>query len=244
MAWAYDAASGSWKQGNTGTVGTAQMPKFSFDAGGQPIPTGDVFAKTGKGLGGNSAAIENIVGYGTANANYLNQEENARINRATGMVNAGTAAAQNPLLSQEQIDTQFGRGADAAAPNYLNQMQNLRDSLGGAGISGGQYGAAMASNYGLQRMGQVTDARRTTMLDAIKTNAGLRAQNFQTTLAQAAQNQTAPSMVNQDWIGQMLGMRQNMMGQDMAAKVAKGASTSALIGGGLGALGSFAGLLA
>jgi hypothetical protein len=222
-------------------VGSQKAPLWTLGPGGQPIPSGTTFDKVGKGSGAYDWSINNIIKYGTANVGYLQGEENRRQDMATGIVSGASAAAQNPLLTQEQIDSQFGAGADAAAPNYLNQMQNLRDSLGGAGISGGQYGAAMASNYGLQRMGQVTDARRSTMLDSIRMNAALKAQNFQTSLAEAAQVGKGPSMLGQDWIGQMLGLRLNQYGAAESKQAAEKASNAAMIGGALGGFGSLAG---
>lgn len=191
---------------------------------------------------------EKLLGLGTQYADALTNVENQRGARAEQIIGDAVNAANKPSMTQEQIDNEFGAGADAAGKDYLKQMDALRSYIGGAGVTGGGVAAGLAQQFELARLGQVTDTRRSLMVEKAKMDAADRVRNFNNTLVLAQQVQRSPSMIGMDWIQNVLGYRNNQLAvekqeaaADEANKTARKAGQWQAVGSVLGGLGGLFG---
>lgn len=213
----------------------------------RPRLTTDILKPTsGGGSFGFNESISELIQYGGRMADYAADKEEGAWAEQKDVVGRGMAEANKPTLTQADIDNMLGDQIDATGGQYLDNMNNLRDYLGAAGITGGGIGAAMAQQYAQARSGQVMDARRSTMIEKAKMDAADRARNFQNTLAYASTIK-GPSMIGMDWLQNVLELRLAQKGlrvQEKSAKnAAKAAQTGGIISGIGGVLGGIIGAL-
>lgn len=182
----------------------------------------------------------------------LANEEEKRGARAEDVVEAATQAANVPTLDENAIGLAFGQDVDATAPEFLGNMRSLRDYIGGAGITGGGAAQALATQFEMGRLGQVTDAKRSLFLEKAQTDTLDRVRNFQNQMALATQIQRPVAMQWSDQLQDLTGVRLAQEGlesaEDQAAISAKAtkdagkkSQTGSIIGGALGAIGGLLG---
>lgn len=209
------------------------------DVSKRPLLTTDILKPaSSKGEFTLGDSVNELIQYGGKMADYAAGKEESAWAEQSSVVKAGMDAANKPTLTQADIENMLGQKIDATGGQYRDGMNSLRDYLGGAGITGGGIGAALAQQYALARTGQVMDARRSTMIEKATMDAQDRARNFQNTLAYASTIK-GPSMIGMDWLQNVLELRLNqgaIMAQKDAAKTAANASKQAGIMSGIGGL--------
>ena len=206
------------------------MPRFDKDEffdepGGRPLGTTgldpDIFRQKQTGGDDLAQAIEDLIGGGTPYILGLEQEENRRHGEQTDVIRRALEKSSGPAFSQSDMDSAYGRNADEASGSYLRNIDNLTDILGGSGITGGGYGAALAANYDLARVGQILSANRSTQLEAVKMNSAKKMQDFNNTLALAQSVGQSPSMLGADWLQNILDVRFNQKHANDADKASR-----------------------
>lgn len=155
------------------------------------------------------------------------------------IVKQSVEGANVPTMTDAQINAAFGMKADEASREYLSGLSALRSYLGGAGITGGGHAAGLASQYGLARQGQMTDARRGLFLERVKQDALDRQRNLQNRLVYAQVVGREPSTVWADFLSNITEVRLMERGQalaDKASERAADASEQAGLMSGIGGL--------
>lgn len=211
--------------------GTASNPfGLPTDPGLDP----DIFAQ--KQTGGNDLAksIEDIIKGGTPYVLGLERKENEGNAKAEDIIRSALGRSAGPAVSQQDIDNAVGQGADEAGKQYLQNIGNLSDTLGGAGITGGGLPAALYQQYQLARVGQIGDTRRAAYLDAAKQNTLKKQMDFQNTMAFANQTAQGPSMIGADWLNNILGLRLEQNATNRADEAAKRAAKASKNAGWMG----------
>lgn len=209
------------------TTGVPIVPKEVFQTDSE-IPWNDLRY---------DRSVDKIVGAGSQYAFGLADVEEQRGQRAEDLVRGALNETDKPSMSQGDIDRMFGAEADRASSSFIENIGALRDMLGGAGITGGGLPAALASQMELTRQGQITDARRSLMIEKSKMDAADRMRKFNNSLTLAQIVARSPSAVGLDWLNQILQLRLSqgaLERQDHAAteaaKAAGKAGTMSMIG--------------
>lgn len=207
--------------------GRPVIPDIQTDANGFPLlPTGAFKEDTNVPWADRRMdySIEKIIGAGGQMAAGLDKVVEGRGRAMEDTIRNALGPASAPTLKQSDIDNQFGMAADATGQQHMDRMANLRSWLGEAGITGGGIGPAMAQQYELARMGQITDARRSLMVTKAQTDAADRMRNFQNQLTYANAQNRDPSMIGMDWLMNVLELR---LGQQAVEKQDRAARESA-----------------
>lgn len=211
----------------------ANIPKIQKDANGFPLlPTGAFQEDTDVPWRDKryELSIDKIMGAGSQMAAGLDQVVEGRGRAMEDTIRQALGPASAPTMTQADIDNQFGMGADAAGKAHMERMNDLRSWLGEAGVTGGGLGPALAQQYELARMGQITDAKRSLYVAKAQSDAADRMRNFQNTLVYANAQNRDPSMIGMEWLQNSLELRlgqQAVEKQDRAAREAAKASKKA-----------------
>lgn len=219
------------------------IPKIGTTPGGMPVLPSDVYNLDTDVPWRDKQyelSIEKILGAGAQQAGALDKVVESRGQAAEDLVRKSLAETSGPAMSQQDQDLAFGAAADRVGQGFNDDMANLRNYLGGSGITGGGYAAGLASQYQLSRMGQITDARRGLALEAAKMNTAKKMADFNNTLSLASIVNRDPSMLGMDWTQNILDLRLQQQGaekQDRAAREQAKAAKKAGQMQGLGALG-------
>lgn len=161
-------------------------------------------------------------------ADLLRQQFSSFLGRDTGM-------------GDDQIGTMFAREMDAAGRMQKDDMRFLRENLGGAGITGGGLAAGLASQIQMQRMAQITGAKRDLKIARMERDAQAALENINAAFGVAGYLNQTPSLLGADAAGNLLGLAVTRESDLRGTQAAKKASQSGLVGGliqgGLTALG-------
>lgn len=179
---------------------------------------------------------EGLGGAGDEAMRLQNQAESSK-GGATSFLQDAFQQASAPSITDAQISNLFGQQSDQAGKQFLSNMGNLRSYLGGMGVTGGGLAGGLASGVEMQRLGQVTDAKRGLMIEKARSDALDKARNFANAQSVAGAMGRDPSTFYMDYLSDALGIRLGQSGIEAQlaaakaqAKAAKGAGKAS--GGG------------
>lgn len=188
--------------------------------------------------------VNRLMGAGGQEAHRLNTEEEARGQRMEDTVKKALPDANAPTMTDESIRTALTDKSDEAARRTNQSMAMLRSQLGSAGVIGGGRAAGMAGGIELQRQGQIIDATRALYLEKTKQDALDRARNFQNQLIYANAQNRPVSMIDMDWLQNILELRLGQQGTEAQRSAAKDAAKASENAGKWSLAGNVAGAFA
>lgn len=183
--------------------------------------------------------------YGLNLAEQLAKEEDANTAKTRdflmGSRNKNQAAMEASLGTASQM---FGKYADQASGNALNQFRGLSDYLGGAGITGGGLAAGLGAQIDLQRQGQISEGMRDISIREGERRGQMASDMFLQDLSLAPYLNQSPSMLLLDETNSLaaamqestLGWGQINASKEIAARASKDAKKNMWGSIGAGAL--------
>lgn len=183
--------------------------------------------------------INKTLGAGYGEAQRVGAEAESRGAKAEQTMTDAYNASKRPSLSMEDINRLLTESGDASAKSFLGNIGSLRSYLGGAGITGGGLAGGLATGAELQRLGQITDAKRGLMIEKARLDAQDLARNFNNAQSLATfQNRPVDTTV-MDFLGDVTGIRlgqQGVLAELSAAKDQASASRSSGLLQGIGGI--------
>lgn len=233
-------------------VGESLRPMLEEWAAGGPISPGDI----GQGLaqarhagnpgdGHNQAqvALDAALEATLVDAARIGAEEDRRFSEQSAFLGQEFAQANVPTITDATIQRLFGQGIDRAQDDASQAMANVREHLGASGIGGGA-AAGLFSSVELERLGQITGAKRGTQIFKAEMDRQDRLDRYDRALGLASFRNQSPSTFFSDALASLTDLRFSQLGieaQDKAARRAAKAQTMAgigsIAGAGLSALG-------
>lgn len=179
--------------------------------------------------------VGGAIGLAGEEARNVTNEENRRFFEQSDFLGQEFDNANKPTFSQGDIERFFGSALDRIGGDTAQLQSNVRESLGQSGVRGGE-AAGLSAAVELQRLGQITGARRD--LEVFKANADRQdaIDRWGRSLGLASYRSQSPSTFFSDFASSNVNTQLALYGidkQDEAAKRAADASESA------GALGLF-----
>ena len=176
----------------------------------------------------------------------LEAEENRRHDAALGRLEAGLSETDGRFESimRGLEGDLFSRQADRIQETSSANLSGLRSALGQSGI-GADSGTALgiASNINLDRLGQITGAKRDTALATAQQRIQFNDSRFKNIAGIAGFESQSPSLLGLDSLGFLTNLRLNQQGNEetkragqLARADAKDAATIGAIGGIVGGL--------
>lgn len=178
----------------------------------------------------------------------VRDENNANRQRAQDFLTSNFERNTRTTITEDDINRMFAAEADRISAGAETSQDFLTGFLGSAGITGGGLAAGLASNLNLERLGQVTNARRDLRIFKAQ-------QDFQDSTRNLTFGRDVASVLGRETdetglavLAEVLGVDMSVLGAEFAheaaSKAASAAEKAALIGGagqiagaGLGLLG-------
>lgn len=203
----------------------------------QPSYPGNPYEHNGDGIG------EALADAGDE-AFRIRDEEERRGQAAEDLLRNEFSNANRPTMADEDIARMFTTQADAAGRTQLDQEAGLRSAMGANGIQGGGYAQGILTSFENQRIGTVTDARRSLAISKAQSDANDRLNRFKNAQVLAAQVGRDPSVAGSDFLNDAAGIQLGRYAADRQAAAADHAADNTLLGGIIqGGLGLLAGLI-
>jgi len=184
----------------------------------------------------------------TGEAQRIRDETEGRRDERLAFLTDEQQRASQPTIQDSDINRMYGKAADTAAVDAQALMRSLREQMGQSGVSGGT-AAGIGAQVELQRLGQMTDARRDLRIYKANADAQDRINRYQRAFGIGEVIGQEPSPFMADALANLAGLRlyQQELGINgrlgvRAAEAAEGAQGEwwqQALGMGLGAVTSF-----
>lgn len=160
-------------------------------------------------------------------AQSITNQENQMNAQLRAFMGEQFSAADAPTYTQEDLEREYGRASDQAAVDSREMMRTLREHLGMAGVRGGA-AAGLGAQVELQRLGQLTGARRDLRIFKAQADAQDRIQRYQRALGYtAATSELGPSPFYADVLGSLYTSRLGQAGIERGYQAARESADAA-----------------
>ncbi len=199
-----------------------------------------------RGLGGkdrNIARAKTEIGRAgvLAEGFRVRDENEKRRQEAKKFLLASREKNLRPSITEDDINTRFAAEADRASQLANDNFDFLSSALGSAGITGGGLAAGLGTNVELERVGQVTNAKRDLAIFKAQSDAqdALRNIQFDSNIASFLADEADETGLAV--MAEILGVDMSVYGRELAHKEARDAAKAATQGAALGLVGQIAG---
>ena len=160
-------------------------------------------------------------------ARSITGQENQINARLRDFMSQQFEAADAPTYTQADLEREYGRASDQASADSQEMMRALREHLGAAGVRGGAAGA-LGAQVELQRLGQLTGARRDLRIFKAQADAQDRIQRYQRAMGYtAATSELGPSPFYADVLGSLFQAKLGQAGIERGYQAAKESAKAA-----------------
>ena len=210
------------------------------------LDAAEAASNTGVMGGATQTALDSQKGMLTAKAFDLENQENSRHQEASTFLRAAYDDNTQPTVTSGLINSMFGKMADSATQTHSQNMDFIRQQIGGSGVRGG-----VAADLGMQaemaRMGQITGGLRDLGIYEMQQKAADSSRNLQAAFGMADFMNQSPSLLGLDALQMNLEFTDRQAGRNAAmaaaAKQAEASKTAGLMGLGGSVAGGLFGLL-
>jgi len=184
-----------------------------------------------------SDQVNKIFGAAAGEAKRLGLEEERRYHEGLSRVKGAYEKSLVPTISDETERMLEAQASDVASRDFKRDIGQIRNFLGGAGVTGGGIAAGLGSQARIARLGKISDARTQLRIDKAREDAADRQRALLGAERVSAFEGQDPSTAWVQFLTNALlfrGGQQAAAAQEYAAKKSASASNSAGIFGAIG----------